>query len=118
MLLQKEIILKARARRFHFTGRVRLLKYGHLRSMLSIIKTNGMDDHAERKPSVFADSTCPLSVHISRMRAELGSAFLCAQFEIKQQGRDDHARYIKSWLQALKNDRSLSSKYPLRRKKQ
>ncbi len=36
--------------------------------------------------------------------AELGSAFLCAQFEIKQQGRDDHARYIKSWLQALKND--------------
>ncbi|MCP3673854.1 MAG: integrase arm-type DNA-binding domain-containing protein [Gammaproteobacteria bacterium] len=37
--------------------------------------------------------------------AELGSAFLCAQFEIKQQGRDDHARYIKSWLQALKNDK-------------
>ncbi|WP_221894325.1 zincin-like metallopeptidase domain-containing protein [Bathymodiolus japonicus methanotrophic gill symbiont] len=36
---------------------------------------------------------------------ELGSAFLCAQFEIKQQGRDDHARYIKSWLQALKNDK-------------
>ncbi len=37
--------------------------------------------------------------------AELGSAFLCAQFEIKQLGRDDHARYIKSWLQALKNDK-------------
>lgn len=36
--------------------------------------------------------------------AELGSAFLCAKFGIKQQARDDHAIYIKSWLQALKND--------------
>ncbi len=39
--------------------------------------------------------------------AELGSAFLCAQFGIKQQGCDDHAMYIKSWLQALKNDKKL-----------
>ena len=37
--------------------------------------------------------------------AELGSAFLCSQFGIKQQGRDDHAIYLKSWLQALKNDK-------------
>lgn len=37
--------------------------------------------------------------------AELGSAFLCAQFGIKQHSRDDHAAYIKSWLQALKNDK-------------
>lgn len=37
--------------------------------------------------------------------AELGSAFLCAQFGIKQQRRDDHAIYIKSWLAALKNDK-------------
>ena len=36
--------------------------------------------------------------------AELGSAFLCAQFGIMQQGRNDHAIYIISWLQALKND--------------
>jgi len=25
--------------------------------------------------------------------------------KIKQQRKDDHARYIKSWLQALKNDK-------------
>ena len=37
--------------------------------------------------------------------AELGSAFLCAQFGIKQHGRNDHALYLKSWLQALKNDK-------------
>ena len=37
--------------------------------------------------------------------AELGSAFLCAQLGIKQHGRDDHAIYLKSWLQALRNDK-------------
>ena len=37
--------------------------------------------------------------------AELGSAFLCSHFMIKQQGRDNHACYIKSWLRALKNDK-------------
>ncbi len=36
--------------------------------------------------------------------AELGSAFLCAQLNISQTTRQDHARYIKSWLQAFKND--------------
>jgi len=37
--------------------------------------------------------------------AELGSAFLCSQFGIKQHGRDDHALYLKSWLKALRNDK-------------
>lgn len=37
--------------------------------------------------------------------AELGSAFLCAQFGIKQHGHNDHAIYLKSWLQALRNDK-------------
>ncbi len=36
--------------------------------------------------------------------AELGAAMLCAQLNISQQPRADHAQYIKSWLQALKND--------------
>ena len=36
--------------------------------------------------------------------AELGAAFLCAQLRISQHPRDDTAKYIKSWLQALKND--------------
>jgi len=52
-----------------------------------------------------AGKTNKESYAFEELIAELGSAFLCSQFEIKQQGRDDHARYIKSWLQALKNDK-------------
>ena len=37
--------------------------------------------------------------------AELGSAFLCAQLGVTQSPREDHALYIKSWLQALKDDK-------------
>ena len=37
--------------------------------------------------------------------AELGAAFLCAQLGIEQTPREEHAHYIKSWLQALKNDK-------------
>lgn len=37
--------------------------------------------------------------------AELGSAFLCADLEITQEVRDDHASYIASWLEVLKNDK-------------
>lgn len=39
--------------------------------------------------------------------AELGAAFLCAQFNIKQTQPKDHALYIKSWLTALRNDKTL-----------
>ncbi|WP_321337359.1 zincin-like metallopeptidase domain-containing protein [uncultured Cohaesibacter sp.] len=37
--------------------------------------------------------------------AELGAAFLCSALGIVQTPRDDHALYIKSWLQALQNDK-------------
>ena len=37
--------------------------------------------------------------------AELGSAFLCADLELTPEVRDDHASYIASWLEVLKNDR-------------
>jgi antirestriction protein ArdC len=37
--------------------------------------------------------------------AELGSAFLCADLELTPEVRDDHACYIASWLDVLKNDR-------------
>ncbi|MFK7735159.1 MAG: ArdC family protein [Pirellulaceae bacterium] len=37
--------------------------------------------------------------------AELGAAFLCADLGITPQPRDDHASYIESWLQVLKNDK-------------
>ena len=37
--------------------------------------------------------------------AELGSAFLCADLELTPDVRDDHASYIASWLEVLKNDK-------------
>ena len=36
--------------------------------------------------------------------AELGAAFLCADLELTPEVRDDHASYIATWLQVLKND--------------
>lgn len=38
--------------------------------------------------------------------AEMGAAILCNQHGISDQPRDDHAKYIKSWLKGLKNDKS------------
>jgi antirestriction protein ArdC len=38
-------------------------------------------------------------------RAELGSAFLCASQALSSEPRPDHAKYVQSWLQALKNDK-------------
>ncbi len=37
--------------------------------------------------------------------AELGAAFLCADLELALEPRDDHAAYIGSWLEVLKNDK-------------
>ncbi len=37
--------------------------------------------------------------------AEIGSAMLCAEIEVTQDTRPDHAQYIANWLQLLKNDR-------------
>lgn len=37
--------------------------------------------------------------------AELGSAFLCADLSITPEVREDHASYIQSWLEVLKNDK-------------
>lgn len=37
--------------------------------------------------------------------AELGAAFLCADFGIALEDREDHAAYIASWLQVLRDDR-------------
>ncbi len=37
--------------------------------------------------------------------AELGSAFLCADLDLTPEIREDHAAYIASWLEVLKNDK-------------
>lgn len=36
--------------------------------------------------------------------AELGSAFLCADLQIENEPRPDHASYIASWVKVLRND--------------
>lgn len=38
--------------------------------------------------------------------AELGAAFLCAEFKLNTIEKTNHAAYIGSWLEALKNDKS------------
>jgi len=37
--------------------------------------------------------------------AELGAAFLCQQFGISAELREDHAQYLKSWLDCLRGDK-------------
>jgi antirestriction protein ArdC len=37
--------------------------------------------------------------------AELGAAFLSADFDLTPEPREDHAAYIGSWLEVLKNDK-------------
>uniref|UniRef100_UPI000577D29D ArdC family protein n=1 Tax=Bradyrhizobium japonicum TaxID=375 RepID=UPI000577D29D len=36
--------------------------------------------------------------------AEIGAAFLCAELQITQETRADHAQYLAQWLKLLKND--------------
>ena len=36
--------------------------------------------------------------------AELGAAFLCADLGLALQPREDHAAYLASWLQVLRDD--------------
>lgn len=40
-----------------------------------------------------------------KLFAELGAAFICADLAITPEPRDDHAAYIASWLEVLKNDK-------------
>lgn len=37
--------------------------------------------------------------------AEIGAAFLCAALEITPEPREDHAAYLASWLEVLRNDK-------------
>ncbi len=44
--------------------------------------------------------------------AEIGAAFLCAEFGITQEIRADHAQYLANWLVLLKSDPALSFPLP------
>ena len=37
--------------------------------------------------------------------AELGAAFLCADLNVENQPRPDHAAYVQNWLKVLRNDK-------------
>ncbi len=37
--------------------------------------------------------------------AELGAAFLCADLQITDEPRADHAQYLASWLSVMKEDK-------------
>jgi len=41
----------------------------------------------------------------TKMAAEIGAVFLCADLGITPETRDDHAAYIESWLKVLKDDK-------------
>src|SRR5262249_55182601 len=42
---------------------------------------------------------------VEELVAELGAAFICADLGLAIEPRADHASYISSWLQVLKNDK-------------
>jgi antirestriction protein ArdC len=42
---------------------------------------------------------------VEELVAELGSAFVCADLSLTPEPRADHASYIASWLEVLKNDK-------------
>lgn len=42
---------------------------------------------------------------LEELVAEIGAAFLCADLGVTPELREDHAAYIASWLEALKNDK-------------
>ena len=39
--------------------------------------------------------------------AELGATILCSRFNISPQPREDHSKYIRSWLKPLKDDKTM-----------
>ena len=73
--------------------------------------------------STLAHELCHASGHVDRLArptlistkredygreelvAELGAAFISATIGIKLHDREDHAAYLASWLQALRNDK-------------
>lgn len=42
---------------------------------------------------------------VEELVAEIGAAFLCAALEITPETREDHAAYIESWLEVLRDDK-------------
>ena len=63
--------------------------------------------HPHRLDRTFGKRFGDYTYAAEELVAELGAAFLCAELEITREPRPDHASYIASWLEALKNNKYL-----------
>ena len=62
--------------------------------------------HPKRVPRNFKPSSFGTANYArEELVAELGAAFLCADLGLSLEPRSDHADYIASWLQVLRNDK-------------
>ena len=60
---------------------------------------------AHRLDRQFGERFGDAAYAMEELVAELGASFLCADLRITNEPRPDHAAYIQSWLEVLKNDR-------------
>lgn len=61
--------------------------------------------HASRNARTFGKRFGDRAYAFEELVAELGAAFLCADLAITLDVRDDHAAYLATWLQVLKDDK-------------
>lgn len=59
---------------------------------------------ARHRLNRFGESLPRSDLPAEELVAEIGAAFLCADLGVSNQPRPDHAAYVASWLQLLKND--------------
>jgi antirestriction protein ArdC len=64
-----------------------------------------MTGHKSRLDRNFAGRFGTQERAAEELVAELGSAFLCADLNVSPNLRDDHAHYIKAWLDIMKGDK-------------
>lgn len=60
--------------------------------------------HATRCNREFGKRFGDQAYAFEELVAELGAAFLCAELDLSNEPRPDHAAYIESWLRCLKSD--------------
>ena len=63
--------------------------------------------HSKRLARTFGASHGDANYAKEELVAELGATFLCADLGISTEPRADHAQYLASWLQVLKDDKRL-----------
>jgi len=63
--------------------------------------------HSKRLARTFGSSHGDADYAKEELVAELGATFLCADLGISTEPRADHAQYLASWLQVLKDDKRL-----------